>query len=89
LNVSYDRSRRITDKINMGDLSEKPGWVRLSLHPTMTDDEVLFVVEALKQVTGKHKKWECDYAYNKRINDFTYIGSKKIPTISDSFFLLD
>ena len=26
--------------INHGDLSEKPGWVRISLHPTLTEAEV-------------------------------------------------
>ena len=33
LEVSYARSKEITDKINHGDLSEKPGWVRWSLAP--------------------------------------------------------
>ena len=46
LEVSHDKSRSITQKIDRGDLSEKPGWVRLSLHPTMTDEELdLFLYE--------------------------------------------
>ena len=36
-----DSSQRITDKIDQGDLSEKPGWVRISVHPTMTDEEII------------------------------------------------
>ena len=39
LNVDIKMSKEITDKIDKGDLSMKPGWIRLSLHPTMTDDE--------------------------------------------------
>ena len=36
LDVSYEKSKHITELINHGDLSLKPGWVRLSLHQTMT-----------------------------------------------------
>ena len=36
--------------INKGDFSEKPGWVRLSLHPTMTDNELDTVIIALREI---------------------------------------
>ena len=52
LDVTYDHSHRITEMINRGDLSEKPGWVRLSLHPAMTDSELDTVITALKEITG-------------------------------------
>jgi selenocysteine lyase/cysteine desulfurase len=35
LYVDPIRSKKITDKINTGDLSDKPGWVRMSVHPTI------------------------------------------------------
>lgn len=72
LDVSYEKSKRITDKINFGDLSEKPGWVRLSLHPTMTDQELATVVEALHYISGNYHKLEADYIYNKRKNEFRH-----------------
>ena len=40
LHVSHDQSKQITERINFGDLSQKPGWIRLSLHPTMTNEEL-------------------------------------------------
>ncbi len=40
LDVTYEDSHKITQLINSGDLSVKPGWVRLSLHPTMTNEEL-------------------------------------------------
>ncbi len=40
LNVDFKLSNEITRMIDAGDLSMKPGWIRLSLHPTMTDDEL-------------------------------------------------
>jgi hypothetical protein len=28
---------------------ERPGWIRMSIHPTITNAEVLFVCESIKQ----------------------------------------
>ena len=72
LDVSYDKSKEITDLINSGDLSKKPGWVRLSLHPTMTNDELYFTIDAIKQVQKNHKTWGRDYIYNNTTNEFRY-----------------
>ena len=65
-----EQATKITDKINSGDLSEKPGWVRLSLHPTMEDDEVALIGEALRQISKNHKEWGRDYTYNRHTNEF-------------------
>jgi selenocysteine lyase/cysteine desulfurase len=86
LNVSYDKSRRITDKINHGDLSEKPGWVRLSLHPTMTDAELIYTCEAIRLIQQNHKNWGTEYHYDKFSNEFRYNGNRRIESISGSFF---
>ena len=72
LEVTYDQSREITEKINTGDLSEKPGWVRWSLHPTNTNEEVRMVLHAVKEVTLYHKKWVEDYVYNSKKNEFIH-----------------
>jgi len=72
LNVSYDKSKEITDKINLGDLSEKPGWVRLSIHPTMMDAELFYIMDALEQIQKNHTEWGKDYSYNKKNNEFRY-----------------
>ena len=72
LDVSYDKSAKITDKINTGDLSDKPGWIRLSLHPTMTNKELYFVIDAIKQVSENVREWEKDYIYNNHTNEFRH-----------------
>ena len=86
LNVSYDKSKKITEKINNGDFSEKPGWVRLSLHPTMTTKELLLIIGALRDIEKNHKIWGTDYKYDKHTNEFRYSGRKKSSSISESFF---
>ena len=72
LNVSHDDSRRITDLINHGDLSLKPGWVRLSLHPTMTTAELRTVIKALREIQANHQVWGQDYEYNNHNNEFRH-----------------
>jgi selenocysteine lyase/cysteine desulfurase len=72
LDVSYEYSHAITQKINSGDLSEKPGWVRVSLHPTMTDEELDIFVEGLKQIVSNIDEWKKDYIYNKHTNEFRH-----------------
>lgn len=61
LHVSPKQSHKITEKINHGDYSEKPGWVRLSLHFTMTNDELYFIIEAIKNIVKNISAWKKDY----------------------------
>jgi selenocysteine lyase/cysteine desulfurase len=72
LDVSYEHSHEITNLINQGDLSQKPGWVRLSLHPTMTDDELRYMLEAVRQIALYHGEWSGDYGYNKKKIEFYF-----------------
>jgi selenocysteine lyase/cysteine desulfurase len=72
LEVSYEQSKEITDLINSGDLSRKPGWVRWSLHPTMTDAEVRYILDAIQQIVQNIDAWKRDYIYHPRKNEFTH-----------------
>jgi hypothetical protein len=69
LKVDFKLSKEITDRIEAGDLSMKPGWVRLSLHPTMTEDELKFIVGAIRQVAENAGEWGTDYYYNQHTID--------------------
>lgn len=81
LDVSYDKSHLITSLISSGDLSLKPGWIRLSLHPTMTNDELMYVMDAIRQVQKNHKKWEEDYNYNRNTNEFKHKNEPEDKTV--------
>ncbi len=70
LHVDPTRSKRITDKINHGDLSEKPGWVRFSLHPTMTNDELNFIIDAIEEIIKNIDEWSKDYTYSSKTNEY-------------------
>ncbi len=70
LHVDPNRSKRITDKIDHGDFSEKPGWVRMSVHPTMTVEELKIVINGIKEIVNKVSEWGKDYVYDKSKNEF-------------------
>ncbi|MEQ9298257.1 MAG: aminotransferase class V-fold PLP-dependent enzyme [Cyclobacteriaceae bacterium] len=70
LNISQETSKSITDQIDEGGLSEKPGWVRLSIHPIMTNEEMDYIITALKEVTKNGQTWSEDYVYDFKRNEF-------------------
>ena len=89
LGVNFNMSREITDKIDAGDLSMKPGWVRLSLHPTMTDDELSFILDAIRQTVENAEQWKMDYDYDGHTNEFHHIkDSGNLSTDYSHWFLL-
>jgi selenocysteine lyase/cysteine desulfurase len=81
LDVSYEKSHLITSLISSGDLSQKPGWVRLSLHPTMTDSELDYIMDAIREIGRNHKKWSNDYIYNRQTNEFRHKNEPEDKTI--------
>ncbi len=70
LHVSQDFSRSITEKINIGDLSAKPGWIRMSIHPVMTNEELNQTLDAIEALAEKHEEWAKDYEYSGQTNEF-------------------
>ena len=72
LNVQPDQSCDITTKINEGNLTSKPGWVRMSIHPTMTDEEIHYIMNAIEVIAKNHKELCKDYKYNSASNEFRY-----------------
>jgi selenocysteine lyase/cysteine desulfurase len=63
LDVSYETSHEITSLISSGDLSKKPGWLRMSIHPTMTNDELNYIMDGVDYIARNFKKWSGDYIY--------------------------
>ncbi len=70
LNVDQETSNRIKDQILHGCNTEKPGWVRLSLHPTTTTEELNFICNSLKDLSIHIEEWSKDYEYDVLKNDY-------------------
>jgi selenocysteine lyase/cysteine desulfurase len=74
LNVDYELSHEITSQIDLGDLSLKPGWVRLSIHPTMTNDELNIVIRALHDIKDHIEEYRRFYTLNPATNEYEHIS---------------
>lgn len=66
-------SKEIVSGITNKNLTEKPGWVRLSLHPTTTNEELSFICESILDIAKHVEEWEKDYVYNPHTNEFDYL----------------
>ena len=72
LHVDPSRSRSITERIDHGDLSQKPGWVRLSFHPTTNAAEIDHALNAVRAIVAHVDDWAPDYAYSPLTNEFVH-----------------
>ena len=72
LNVDQATSNRIKDEILHGCNTQKPGWIRLSLHPTVTNSELNFICNSLKELSENIENWSKDYTYDSIKNDYAH-----------------
>ena len=72
LHVDPSRSKTITDRIDTGDLSEKPGWVRLSFHPTTTMADIDHSLHAVAECVKHVREWSQDYVYSNITNEYAH-----------------
>lgn len=70
LGIDEEKSNEITNGILQKNLTEKPGWVRVSLHPTMKNEELLFITNSVKEIVLNIENWQKAYQYNPVTNEF-------------------
>lgn len=75
LNVGKEQSNAITCKISEGELTEKPGWIRMSMHPITTNEEAEFLYESVKALAENFEEWANDYTYDPATNEFHFNDS--------------
>ena len=74
LNVGTEQSDAIVSKLDGGCSIDKPGWIRMSIHPTITDKEVHFVCDSIAQVVNNIDLWSKDYRYDTNKSDFVHVS---------------
>ncbi|MEZ4839996.1 MAG: aminotransferase class V-fold PLP-dependent enzyme [Flavobacteriaceae bacterium] len=74
LHIDTQQSKNFEHQIEEGCLIDRPGWIRMSIHPTITNKEVLYICKSIKSLVENFKEWEEDYAYNAVTNEFEYKG---------------
>jgi len=79
LGVDHDTSCAITNMIDEGDLSLKPGWVRISMHPTSTDEEVRYIAESIQKIIKNIDEWVKDYRFDPSLGDYVPVDPCDYP----------
>ena len=72
LHVDQETSHNLVCQIASGDLIQKPGWIRMSVHPTTTSAEIEFVCESIRLLSENHQEWAKEYQYNPKTNEFLH-----------------
>jgi len=76
LNVDRTRSHEILNMIRSGNLLCKPGWIRLSVHPTMTNAAIHFIMDAIELIASHFLEWMKDYVYDPASNEYVFKGTE-------------
>jgi len=78
LNVNQETSNNLVCQIDSGDLTLKPGWIRMSVHPTTTNAEIEMVCESIKELAKNHQNWKLDYIYDNNSNEYSHKNAKPL-----------
>ena len=78
LNVSEEYSSEITSQINNGNCSSKPGWIRLSIHPADSDQDINYIVDAISQLAKNHEEWKKEYEVDLKNSTIRHKKNKSI-----------
>ncbi len=76
LHVNQETSNQLIDEISLGDLIRKPGWIRMSVHPTTTNEEIELVCNSIIALAENHQDWAKEYSYDKNSNEFIHKNAK-------------
>ncbi|WP_430400932.1 aminotransferase class V-fold PLP-dependent enzyme [Flavobacterium sp.] len=72
LHVDQEMSNDLVCQITSGDLIKKPGWIRMSIHPTTTTEEITYVCNSIKELAANHLELAKEYVYNPKSNEFNH-----------------
>jgi selenocysteine lyase/cysteine desulfurase len=76
LGVDKAWSHTILNSIRSGDQLCKPGWVRLSVHPTMTNAEIDFIMDSIESTAAHFQEWGNVYTYDSVSNEYVFKGAE-------------
>tara|TARA_R110002124_G_C8974716_1_gene515893 strand:+ start:39569 stop:41062 length:1494 start_codon:yes stop_codon:yes gene_type:complete len=59
------KSEAIINRVMEGKIEDKPGWIRISLHPTTTNTELAFVCDSIISLSENSETWKEDYVFKE------------------------
>lgn len=90
-NIDKEQSCGLYNRLENGDIYAKPGWIRMSVHPTMSDEELLFICDAIRQLATNYDEWKKDYTVHPATGEITCLVGRETAALEDPFrpFLLN
>jgi selenocysteine lyase/cysteine desulfurase len=71
LAIDETRSKAIRHQLDEGHLGEKPGWVRISLAPTVSEGEFQALLEGVDEVARRGRELAADYTQRDDTGEWT------------------
>ncbi|WP_067839546.1 aminotransferase class V-fold PLP-dependent enzyme [Amphibacillus sediminis] len=81
LNLSKAYSNKMVEMFKKGDQSFRPGWIRISLHPIIQNQELDYLLYALQNIVEHYDTWAIDYHYDKHSDKFSHRFSSQNPSL--------
>ena len=72
LHIDQQHSHQLVEQMAEGCMLDKPGWIRMSIHPTTTNQEVDFICDSIIALAENFKEWADAYLYKEASNEFVY-----------------
>jgi selenocysteine lyase/cysteine desulfurase len=74
LHIDEFHSKSIRDRLDQGHIGEKPGWVRISLSPTVSEEEFQVLLEAVDHIARHGKEYEDRYELSDETGEWSWKG---------------
>lgn len=74
LGIDETTSSAIRNRLDAGFIGEKPGWVRISFSPTVSEEEFQTLLEAVDHISSEGRELEKEYLLNDRTGEWIRRG---------------
>lgn len=84
-NIDQAQSCSLYNRLESGDIYAKPGWIRMSIHPTMPNEELVYICNAIRQLAQEYENWKKDYIVHPTTGEITCLVGKDTIMLTDPF----
>lgn len=86
LNLNEEYSYEMMEKIGTGLNLIRPGWIRISIHPTTTNDELEYICDSLIALSENKNEWKNQYVFKDGNFIHSNEVSKPVRNLSEDWF---
>ena len=84
LHIDEPHSAQIRHRLDEGHIGEKPGWVRISLAPTVSEDEFQVLLEAVDHLTKHGREYMDRYELHDETGEWLWKEEKKTLAVKEA-----